>query len=118
MFEGDLYGRGELHITIVVSPLNSLMSDHSSFTRVEWHTMTTFLKLTLESLSKRRFYQHERRPEVNQAVVGGVGRSCLKSQTVVTEISRLRFESRTAVVIYNGLIHFRPTSVLIKTSLS
>ena len=36
----------------------------------------------------RRFCQHRRRPEVNQAVVGGVSRSCLKSQTAVEKASR------------------------------
>ena len=35
----------------------------------------------------RRFSQHRRRPEVNQAVVDGVSR-CLKSQTAVEKASR------------------------------
>ena len=39
-------------------------------------------------LKMRRFCQHRRRPEVNQAVVDGVSRSCLKSQTAVEKASR------------------------------
>ena len=39
-------------------------------------------------LKMRRFCQHRRRLEVNQAVVDGVSRSCLKSQTAVEKASR------------------------------
>ena len=39
-------------------------------------------------LKMRRFCPHQRRPEVNQAVVDGVSRSCLKSQTAVEKASR------------------------------
>ena len=37
----------------------------------------------------RRFCQHRRRPEVNQAVVDGVSRSCLKLQSAVEKGSLL-----------------------------
>ena len=42
----------------------------------------------ISELKMRRFCQHQRRPEVNQAVVDGVSRSCLKSQTAVEKASR------------------------------
>ena len=37
----------------------------------------------------RRFCQRRHRPEVNQAVVDGVSRSCLKSQTAVEKASHV-----------------------------
>ena len=64
----------------------------------------------------RRFCQHRRRSEVNQAVANGVSRSWLKLRIAVEKASRCSFESRTAVLIYKDVIHFRSTSVSAKTS--
>ena len=40
----------------------------------------------------RRFCQHGRRSEVNQAVVDGVSRSCLKSRIAIEKASRSNLE--------------------------
>lgn len=46
---------------------------------IELTFMHACVHIILASLSKRLFCQHGCRPEVNQAVVDGVSRSCLKS---------------------------------------
>ena len=43
---------------------------------------------TLESLSRRRFCQHGRQPEVNGAVIDGERWRSLKSTTAVIQLSR------------------------------
>ena len=84
---------------------------------------------SLENLRCDVFCQHRRRPEVNQAVVGGINRSWVILSCYDHQIKRpIKFvvlrsykndQSGTikkAVVIYNDVIHFRSTSVLTKLS--
>ncbi len=86
--------------------------------RIAWERL-------IESLSKRRFWQHGRQPEVNQAVVDGEW----WRQPFLCEIknaSPMKFHVRDfkqellspLLAIHNGSIHFRLASVLLKTSLA
>ena len=70
----------------------------------------------IRELKMRRFCQHGRLPEVSHAVVDDDSRSWFKSGTWSLLDCSLWFQTRTADAIYNGLIHFRSTPVLTKTS--
>ena len=83
--------------------------------------------LTLESLSKGRFCQHGRQPEVSCVVIDGeccVSRSRLKSTTAVSQLVNFhvhefkRERLAPSFAIYNDASYFRLPSVLTKTSLA
>ena len=64
----------------------------------------------------RRYYQHRRRSEVNHVVVDDDSRTLFISETWSFLDCSMWFQTRTTDAIYNGLIHFRSTSVSTKTS--